>query len=131
MIQARKIDWSTLVYYSAETSTDSISIPADQETTIQSLSLSEGRYLVLWQVRLYAASSSNIPVYAYLKNGSTELQRIITNYQTDNSGTLRGATSGAKIIQLNSPATIRTTYQLSVAGHAGGNSSQLIAIRVG
>lgn len=127
-VTAGKIDLATL--YVGSPITSNVNIGAGSTATLGSITLPAGKWLIMWNVRWYAASASTVAMMTRLTSNGSDVQSINNNaaaggdYARGVQGSQYEATvTGTQTFSLVAGAPVATTVS--------GDTSYLRAIRVG
>ena len=128
-ITSDKIDWATL-YKSATPLSATLSVQANTETDVQSLTLPAGKWRVFWAVRSYGASAQNDTIYAGLKVDGDKVQNLAAN-DAVSGGTLRPYISCSYEANITATSTVSTYVTMAMQGNVSVETTYLFALRVG
>ena len=98
------------------------------DTTLQSLTITSGTWLVFWCIRMYGDGSTSL-VYGNLKKDSTTLQSIASNIPSYGQN-FRGIINNVYKYTASSSTTLKTTVRGSNVGNVSASSSYLFAIKI-
>lgn len=128
-VTSDKIDWATL-YKSATPLSATLSVQANTETDVQSLTLPAGKWRVFWGVRSYGASAQNDTIYAGLKVDGDKVQNLAVN-DAVSGGTLRPYISCSYEANITATSTLSTYITMGMSSNVSVETTYLFALRVG
>lgn len=129
-VTSNKIDWTTL-YKSSTPLSATLPVNANAETTVQSFTLSAGKWRIFWAVRGYGGENAQIDmIYAGLKANGNKVQSLAVNAVAI-GGIWRPYISCSYEANITSSTTFSTYITMPMAGNVSAETTYLFALRVG
>ena len=129
-VTSDKIDWATL-YKSATPLSATLPVNANTETTVQSFTLSAGKWRIFWAVRGYGGENAQTNmIYAGLIVDGNKVQSIAENIASV-GGTWRPNISSSYELDITGLKTVKTYITMPMAGNVSTDTTYLFALRVG